>query len=108
MTTHIAFVALLLVILVFPMASFAKQNPGITCELSSPTRVIKKGESVAISWRSAGAMIWYGPNGENIAPAGTMVVSPTKRTIYKFKFVGIGGNRTCGIRIRIEGQTVPA
>lgn len=86
-----------------------KQHPGITCELwaSSPSRVIKPGEPVTISWNSSGALLWYGPGGVKIPPAGSMVVSPEKRTIYKFKFLGLGGNRTCGIRIRIEGEKLP-
>lgn len=105
------FLVLLVAFLLVPSLTEAAvkldEKTGIGCEVSATKKVVSRGESTILSWTAHGAILSYGPSGEKIPPFGSMTVSPTKRTIYKFKFVGIGGNEKCGIRIRVEGETVP-
>ncbi len=101
--------ALVLAVLILAMpfsADAATKKTNITCEVTASTKVVKKGETVTISWKGSHSIITYGPDGSTIAPAGSMEVTPTQRTIYKFKFIGIGGNEKCGVRVRIAGETV--
>lgn len=101
--------ALVLAVLILAMpfsADAATKKTNITCEVSASSKVVKKGEAVTLSWKSSHSILTYGPDGAKIAPFGSMEVTPTKRTIYKFKFVGVGGNEKCGVRVRIAGETV--
>lgn len=100
--------ALTLVLVLLPLSSQAANKTGIACKLSADKTVVAPGEKVVISWTSSKSIVSFGPGDVKIAPFGSMEVTPTKKTIYKFKFVGIGGNEKCGIRIRMQGEQVPA
>lgn len=104
----IRILALSLVLVLVPFSSHAANTTGITCSLSADKTVVSPGEKVVISWKSSKSIVSFGPDNVKISPFGSMEVTPTKRTIYKFKFVGIGGNEKCGIRIRMQGEQVPA
>jgi len=99
-------IVLSLILLMSPLAVDAAQPPksNILCELSATSKFVQPGQSVTISWKSSKSIVSYGPGNVKIAPWGSMVVAPTKTTIYKFKFVGLGGNEKCGIRIRVAGD----
>lgn len=105
---YICFVLFLAVLLV-PAASFAKtkKDTGITCEVKASKTLIAPGESVTISWIGYGALLAYGPSGDRVMLLGSETVTPTKKTIYKFKFLNTKGNESCGVRVRIKGETVP-
>ena len=100
---------LLALALLLPLQSQAAtvSSEAITCSVTSPTRLVEKGTTVTVSWTSTGSIFTYGPEGTRIPASGTMQVTPTETTIYKFKFLGIGGNEKCGVRIRVIGDTVP-
>ena len=100
---------LLAVALMLPLgAEAATVSSGpITCSVTSPTRLVEAGTTVTVYWKSTGSIFTYGPEGTRIAASGSMQVTPTETTIYKFKFLGIGGNEKCGVRIRVIGDTVP-
>lgn len=103
-------IVLSLLLLVLPFSSEAAQPPkaNIICELSATSKFVQPGELVTITWRSSKSIVSFGPGNVKIAPFGSMQVNPTQTTIYKFKFVGLGGNEKCGIRIRVAGDEVPA
>lgn len=105
MKTSALVLAALILLMPFS-ADAAVKKTNITCDVTASSSVVKKGEKVTISWVSSHSILTYGPTGEKIAPFGSMEVMPEKRTIYKFKFVGIGGNEKCGVRVRIAGETV--
>lgn len=99
----------LVILLALPSVSEAakKVDHGITCTLSATSKFIQRGEKVTITWNSTKSLIAYGPDGSRISGFGSTVVAPTKTTIYKFKFMGIGGHEKCGVRIRVAGDEVP-
>jgi hypothetical protein len=103
------FFVLFLAVLLVPAVSFAKnkKETGITCEVTTSKTVIAPGESIVISWVSYGAILAYGPSGERVRLSGSETVTPTKKTIYKFKFLNTSGNEKCGVRVRIQGEKVP-
>lgn len=88
--------------------AYAASTPAkpITCTVGADVKVIKPGEKTSIYWKSSRSIITYGPSGTTVAPFGSIEVAPTKTTIYKFKFVGVGGNKKCGVRIRVQGDEV--
>lgn len=79
----------------------------ISCTVEASSKLVKKGEKVTLSWSGSHAILAYGPDGTAVPLFGSMDVYPTTRTIYKFKFLGIGGNEKCGVRVRVLGETVP-
>ena len=94
-------------LLPFGAEAATASSGAIICSVTSPTRLVEKGTTVTISWKSTGAIFGYGPEETKIPTFGSMQVTPTETTIYKFKFLGIGGNDKCGVRIRVIGDTVP-
>ena len=107
MKTRALVLSLLLVASVFGAIPAQAATPGkIVCSVSASDKLIDKGEKVTITWKSINSLVSFGPGNTKVASSGSMQVSPTTTTIYKFKFVGLGGNEKCGVRVRIAGETV--
>ena len=104
-----ALVLSLVILLMAPSAAFAakKVDHGITCTLIASSKFVQPGEKVTITWNSTKSIVAYGPDGSRISGFGSMTVAPKETTIYKFKFMGIGGNEKCGVRIRVAGDELP-
>lgn len=101
-----ALVLSLVILLMAPATADAakKVDHGITCTLSASSKFVQPGEKVSVTWNSTKALLAYGPNKTRVSGFGSMTVAPTETTIYKFQFLGVGGNEKCGVRIRVAGD----
>lgn len=106
MIRTIALIALLALLIPFAPVD-AKSKTNVTCQVTAEKKLVQASEKVMISWTASHAFLGYGPDGARVPAIGSMLVEPAKTTIYKFKFVGIGGSEKCGVRIRVKGQVVP-
>lgn len=102
-----------------PTVSLAKST-GPSCSLSvlttsatvrirdSGTVLIKKGETVQITWKSTDATKAFGPNGRSVSLNGKATSTPNTSTTYTYRFTG-GNNRVkCSVTVRVVSGDISA
>jgi hypothetical protein len=83
-------------------AKYVRPNLPVSCTVKVSDRHITKGEKVILSWNSVNAVFGTGPKGSKLPPFGSVEIAPTQTTLYKFKFLGLGGNKNCGVRVHVS------
>ncbi len=80
-------------------------SPAPTCTLTADKSTITAGQSVVLTWISVNATYAGSATGQQMAPQGSITITPTETGTYLKRVFGPGGEGECTASVTVTGST---